>query len=487
MTETKEFKRELGLIDAALLAASGMIGSGIFIVSADVTRNVGSAGWLIIVWLIGGFMTLTAAVSYGELSGMYPKAGGQYVYLKEAYNPLVAFVYGWSLFAVIQTGTIAAVCVSFFKFLAYFFPFFSEDLVAFRVGNSFKISPAQLSSIALLFLLTYLNTKGVKLGKIIQNTFTGTKLLSLLVLILFGFIFLKPDVWQANWADAFHLQKLTLTGSFEEYPNTPALWGAIASALVGTVISYDAWNNVTFVAGEIKNPKRNIGLSLLLGTAVVTLIYVSVNVMFTAVLPLEAIGTPEKDRVGIVAAQAIFGNSGTAVIAVLILVSSFGCANGMILAGARVYYSMAKDGLFFRKTGELNQNAVPSYALWIQFAVAVVLSLSGRYGDLLDMISFVVVIFYVLTITAIFVLRVKKPTLERPYKAFGYPFLPAIYIVMGLAFCILLIIYKPTYTWPGLIIAGLGIPIYYLIQFRQDQKHDLPTNETASSDQANNK
>jgi APA family basic amino acid/polyamine antiporter len=227
------------------------------------------------------------------------------------------------------------------------------------------------------------------------------------------------------------------------------------------VISYDAWNNVTFVAGEIKNPKRNIGLSLLIGTAVVTLIYVSVNVMFTAVLPLEAIATPEKDRVGIVAAQAIFGQSGTAVIAVLILISSFGCANGMILAGARVYYSMAKDGLFFKKTGELNKNAVPAYALWVQFVVAAILSLSGRYGDLLDMISFVVVIFYVLTIAAIFVLRIKKPALERPYKAFGYPFLPIIYIIMGLAFCILLIIYKPTYTWPGLIIAGLGVPIYY--------------------------
>lgn len=456
-----EFKRELGLIDAALLAASGMIGSGIFIVSADVARNVGSAGWLIVVWLIGGFMTLTAAVSYGELSGMYPKAGGQYVYLKEAFNPLVAFVYGWSLFTVIQTGTIAAVCVSFFKFLAYFFPFFSEDLVAFRIGDAFKVSPAQLSSIGLLFILTYLNTRGVKLGKIIQNTFTTTKLLSLLGLILFGFIYLKPDVWQANWANPFHLQKLTRNGSFEAYPDTPALWGAIASALVGTVISYDAWNNVTFVAGEIKKPKRNIGLSLLLGTAVVTFIYVAVNVMFTAVLPLEAIGTPEKDRVGIAAAQAIFGGSGTAVIAVLILIASFGCANGMILAGARVYYSMAQDGLFFKKTGVLNKNAVPENALWIQFVVAVILSLSGRYGDLLDMISFVVVIFYVLTIAAIFILRVKKPDLERPYKAWGYPFLPAIYILLGLAFCILLIIYKPTYTWPGLIIAGLGVPIYY--------------------------
>ncbi|HAO47948.1 MAG TPA: amino acid transporter [Runella sp.] len=462
--EKVEFKRELGLVDAALLAASGMIGSGIFIVSADVTRNVGSAGWLIIVWLIGGFMTLTAAVSYGELSGMYPKAGGQYVYLKEAYGRLVAFLYGWSLFTVIQTGTIAAVCVSFFKFLAYFFPIFSEDLVAFQLGNSFTVSPAQLSSIVLLFLLTYLNTKGVKLGKIVQSIFTSTKLLSLLGLTLFGFIYLKPDIWQSNWSEPFHLQRLTKAGNFEQYADTPALWGAIAAALVGTVISYDAWNNVTFVAGEIKNPKRNIGLSLLIGTAVVTFIYVSINLMFTAVLPIEALGTPEKDRVGIVAAQAIFGASGTAVIAILILISSFGCANGMILAGARVYYSMAQDGLFFKKTGELNKNAVPEYALWLQFLVAVALSLSGRYGDLLDMISFVVVIFYVLTIAAIYVLRKKEPTLDRPYKAWGYPILPAIYILMGLAFSTLLIIYKPTYTWPGLIIAGLGVPVYYWVK-----------------------
>lgn len=462
--EKVEFKRELGLVDAALLAASGMIGSGIFIVSADVTRNVGSAGWLIIVWLIGGFMTLTAAVSYGELSGMYPKAGGQYVYLKEAYGRLVAFLYGWSLFTVIQTGTIAAVCVSFFKFLAYFFPIFSEDLVAFQLGDSFKVSPAQLSSIVLLFLLTYLNTKGVKLGKIVQSIFTSTKLLSLLGLTLFGFIYLKPDIWLSNWSEPFHLQRLTKAGNFEQYADTPALWGAIAAALVGTVISYDAWNNVTFVAGEIKNPKRNIGLSLLIGTAVVTFIYVSINLMFTAVLPIEALGTPEKDRVGIVAAQAIFGASGTAVIAILILISSFGCANGMILAGARVYYSMAQDGLFFNKTGELNKNAVPEYALWLQFLVAVALSLSGRYGDLLDMISFVVVIFYVLTIAAIYVLRKKEPTLDRPYKAWGYPILPAIYILMGLAFCTLLIIYKPTYTWPGLIISGLGVPVYYWVK-----------------------
>lgn len=462
--EPAEMKREIGLIDATLLVAGGMIGSGIFIVSADVTRNIGSAGWLIAVWLIGGFMTLTAALSYGELSGMYPKAGGQYVYLKEAFNPLIAFLYGWSLFAVIQTGTIAAVGVSFFKFLAYFVPQVSEDMVLFSVG-SFHVSPAQVLSIGIIFLLTYINTKGVRGGKIIQTTFTATKVLSLLGLIVLGLIYLKPEVWSANWADAWQLQSLSRDGSVGNYVGWPALGGAIAAALTGTVVSYDAWNNVTFVAGEIKNPRRNIGLSLLLGTLIVTLLYVLLNVMFTAVLPLTEIAGADKDRVGITAAQAIFGSgTGTAIIALTILIATFGCNNGLILAGARVYYSMAKDGLFFAKTAHLNKHAVPEFALWIQAVVASALCLSGRYGDLLDMISFVVVLFYILTIWGIFILRKKQPTLDRPYKAFGYPVLPALYIGMGVAFCGLLIIYKPTYTWPGLIIALIGVPIYYWLK-----------------------
>lgn len=453
-------KREIGLIDATLLAAGGMIGSGIFIVSADVTRNVGSAGWLIVVWLIGGFMTLIAAVSYGELSGMYPKAGGQYVYLKEAYNPLVAFLYGWSLFAVIQTGTIAAVGVSFFKFLAYFIPEVSEDISLFSIG-SFHISPAQILAIGIIFLLTYINTKGVKGGKIIQTTFTATKVLSLVGLIVFGFVYLKLEVWSVNWTNAWQLQPLNRDGSFGSYVGLPELGGAIAAALAGTVVSYDAWNNVTFVAGEIKNPRRNIGLSLLLGTLLVTLLYVLLNIMFTAVLPLADIAGAEKDRVGITAAQAIFGHAGTAVIAITILIATFGCNNGLILSGARVYYSMAKDGLFFQKTAHLNKHAVPEFALWLQAVAASILCLSGRYGDLLDMISFVVVLFYILTIWGIFILRKKQPNVERAYKAFGYPVLPALYIVMGIAFCSLLIVYKPIYTWPGLLIALIGVPIYY--------------------------
>ena len=458
----ENMKRELGLLDATLLVAGGMIGSGIFIVSADVTRNVGSAGWLLIIWLITGFMTLAAALSYGELSGMYPKAGGQYVYLREAYNPLIAFLFGWSFFAVIQTGTIAAVGVAFSKFFAYFIPALGDDVILFTLIG-FKISSAQLVSIALIVLLTYINTRGVKSGKIIQTTFTSAKLISLIGLILFGLVLMKPEVWAANWTNAFQIQRFSSSGVFEAYPSFSVLAGGIAAAMVGTLFSSDSWNNVTFVAGEITNPKRNIGLALLFGTLTVTIIYVLTNIMYTAVLPMNDIATAAKDRVGIAAAESIFGASGTAILALLVMVSTFGCNNGLILSGARVYYSMAQDGLFFKKAGELNKNAVPEFGLWIQCALASVLCLSGRYGDLLDMICFVVVIFYVLTILGIFILRAKQPNLERPYRAIGYPVLPAIYILMGISFCVLLIIYKPAYTWPGLIIVALGVPIYYLL------------------------
>ncbi len=454
------FKPSLGLLDATMIVAGSMIGSGIFIVGADISRNVGSAGWLIAVWLITGFMTITAAVSYGELSAMYPRAGGQYVYLKEAYNPLIGFLYGWSFFAVIQTATIAAVGVAFAKFTAYLWPAVSEDLVVFQIGT-FHISPAQLLSIVVIVLLTFINTRGVKSGKLIQTTFTMTKLVSLFGLILFGLILARHDVWTANWTDAWNLRKLNPNGTFESYTIVAAL-GAIAAAMVGSIFSSDSWNNVTFIAGEIRNPKRNIGLSLFLGTLVVTLIYVTTNIMYTAVLPLHEIATADKDRVAVAASRVIFGNIGTIVIALMIMISTFGCNNGLILAGARVYYTMAKDGLFFKKVGELNKNAVPELGLWIQCVAACLWSLSGSYGNLLDMISFVVVVFYMLTIIGIFILRKKRPDAERPYKAFGYPVLPFLYVLTGLAFCILLIIYKPQFTWPGLIITLCGIPIYYL-------------------------
>jgi APA family basic amino acid/polyamine antiporter len=469
-TSQPKMKHELSLLDGTMLVAGSMIGSGIFIVSADITRNVGSAGWLIAVWLITGFMTLTAALSYGELSAMFPKAGGQYVYLKESYNKLIAFLYGWSFFAVIQTGTIAAVGVAFSKFAAYLIPAVSEDNILVEAGF-LKISAAQLVSIVLIFFLTFINTKGVKGGKIIQTTFTLTKLLSLFGLIIFGFLAFKPEIWSANWTNAWDLHKLAKDGATESYTMSAAL-GAIAIAMVGSIFSSDAWNNVTFIAGEMKNPKRDVALSLFFGTLIVTVIYVSANIVYTGVLSLHDIVNAEKDRVAVAASYVIFGGKGALVIAVMIMISTFGCNNGLILAGSRVYYSMAKDGLFFKKTGELNKNGVPEFGLWIQAFVASLLCLSGKYGNLLDMISFVVVLFYVLTIIGIFILRRKMPNAPRPYKAFGYPVLPAIYIVMGIAFCVLLLIYERTYTLYGLGIVLLGIPIYYISQANVKPERD---------------
>ncbi|RYY31586.1 MAG: amino acid permease [Chitinophagaceae bacterium] len=450
-----------------MIVAGSMIGSGIFIVSADIARNVGSSGWLVLVWIITGFMTVTAALSYGELSAMYPKAGGQYVYLKEAYNPLIGFLYGWSFFSVIQTATIAAVGVAFAKFAAYIFPVLSEDAVALDVGF-LQVSPAQLLSIVVIVTLTFINTRGIESGKLLQTTFTLTKLLSLFGLILFGLLAMKPEVWEANWTNAFQLQQLSPDGSFSSYTAMAAL-GAIAAAMVGSIFSSDSWNNVTFIAGEIRNPKRNIGLSLFLGTLIVTLIYLATNLMYTAVLPLNEIASADKDRVAVAASHVIFGNAGTIIIAIMIMISTFGCNNGIILAGARVYYTMAKDGLFFNRAATLNKNSVPAFALWLQCLFACAWSLSGKYGDLLDMISFVVVGFYMLTIIGIFILRKKKPDHPRPYKAFGYPVLPVVYILMAISFCTLLIIYKPRFTWPGLIITLIGIPVYYLLR-KKDMK-----------------
>ena len=412
---SSSFKPTLGLWDGTMIVAGSMIGSGIFIVSADITRNVGSAGWLIAIWLITGFMTLTAALSYGELSSMFPKAGGQYVYLKEAYNPLMGFLYGWSFFAVIQTATIAAVGVAFSKFLAYLVPELGNNYFLFDAGI-IKVYSGQLVSIAIITLLTYINSRGVKEGKIIQTLFTSAKLLALFGLIAFGFLLAKESFWAQNWQTGFQAQQYIGAADATSAAlatnwtgiSGAALMGAIAAAMVGSIFSSDAWNNVTFIAGEMKNPHRNIGLSLLLGTGIVTLIYVSANLMYLNVLPLNELAFPADDRVAVAAANKIFPGVGTYVIAVLIMVSTFGCNNGLIMAGARVYYTMAKDGLFFKKAGELNAVSVPQTALWIQAVVASIWSLSGKYGQLLDMISFVVVLFYMLTIIGIFFLRKKK-------------------------------------------------------------------------------
>ena len=472
MNETK-FKPVLTLWDATMVVAGSMIGSGIFIVSADIVRNVGSTGWLIAVWAITGIMTIIAAVSYGELSGMFPKAGGQYVYLKEAYNPLISFLYGWSFFAVIQTATIAAVGVAFARFSAYIFPWMSEGNILADLGF-FDISAAQISAILLIVFLTYVNTRGIKEGKWIQTTFTVSKLLALFGLMLCGFLFVSESFWSENWQTGFNAVQATIAsspsdGSAEWTPIAGVtLLGAIAAAMTGSLFSSDAWNNVTFIAGEIKNPQRNIGLSLFLGTLIVSSLYMATNLMYLHVLPLDGIAFPQSDRLAVAAANQIFGNPGMQLIAILIMVSTFGCNNGLVLAGARVYYTMANDKLFFRKAGILNRNAVPEWALWAQCIVASLLCLSGEYGNLLDMISFVVVIFYTLTIAGIFILRRKRPDLPRPYKAFGYPVLPFIYIMMGISFCTLLIIYKPAFTWPGLIITLIGIPIYFLAVARRN-------------------
>jgi APA family basic amino acid/polyamine antiporter len=468
---TAHFRPTLGLLDGTMIVAGSMIGSGIFIVSSTITQLTGSAGWLIFVWLITGFMTISAAVSYGELSGMYPKAGGQYIYLKEAYNPLTGFLYGWSFFAVIQTGTIAAVAVAFAKFAGYFFPALelTDKNVAFSVG-SVHVHYAELVAICLIVFLTWVNTQGIEGGKWIQRIFTVTKLLSLLGLVVFGFLLgARHEIWQHNWTDAWKMKTMAdgsgLGGGIPVLGL--AMVGAIAAGMTGSIFSSDAWNNVTFIAGEMKNPKRNIGLSLFLGTLIVTVLYVVANLMYLSVMPLEHIASAPQQRVAVAAADVIFGHAGTYVIAVMIMISTFGCDNGLILAGARVYYSMACDGLFFRKAGELNRNSVPGWALWAQCLVACILCVSGKYNDLLTMISFVAVLFYALTVLGIIVLRRRRPQVERSYKAFGYPVLTVIYILLALLFCIVLIIQSPQYSIFGAVIVLLGIPLYYIALSRK--------------------
>ncbi len=458
----EDFKPSLSLKDATMIVAGSMIGSGIFIVSADIVRNVGSAGWLIAIWVFAALLTIAAALSYGELSAMYPKAGGQYTYLKNAFNPLVGFLYGWTLFTVIQTGTIAAVGVAFTKFAAYFFPILElkAEHVVFSLG-SVDVQYAHLLSIVLILLLTYINTKGVENGKTIQTIFTSAKLVSLLGLIVLGFLLgTNANIWQANWHNAW---QMTSSTDGINFTSTTSILGAIAAAMVGSVFSADAWNNITFIAGEVKNPQKNIGLSLLLGTSIVLGLYILTNFMYTAVLTMPQIASAPTDRVAVVVCETIFGSIGTKIIAVLIMISTFGCINGMILSGARVYYTMAKDKLFFKQAGNLNNNAVPANALWWQAGWASLLCLSGKYGDLLDYVVMAVLIFYIITILGLFKLRIQQPNLPRPYKAIGYPFIPGLYIVLALVLSVLLLVYKPNFTIPGLVIVALGIPVYYFI------------------------
>ncbi len=468
------FKPRVTLLDATMLVAGSMIGSGIFIVSAEITSSIGGAGYMLLMWVLAGLVTIIAAISYGELAAMFPRAGGQYVYLREAYVPLVGFLYGWAFFAVIQTGTIAAVGVAFAKFAAYVFPAFSETNVLVQT-SFFQLNAAQLVSIAIITGLTYLNSRGVKDGVVVQTGLTIIKILSLVGLTAAGLIWgAKAETWEQNWQQAWTLAQLApaADGGLNRTLLTGlASWGAIAIAMKGTLFSSDSWHSITSVAGEVKNPKKNIGLSLILGTLIVTVLYLLTNVMYLAVIPLKDIAFAPNARVGVVAAEYIFGPAGTTVMAVLIMISTFGCNNGLILAGARVYYTMAQDGLFLPKAARLNKAQVPAYSLWIQCGWACVLCLSGEYNRLLALVIFGVLIFYILTIAGIYLLRVKRPDIPRPYKAWGYPVLPAIYLIVASGLALLLLIFEKEYTLPGLGIILMGIPIYYWLLPRQQAKN----------------
>jgi APA family basic amino acid/polyamine antiporter len=470
-----EFRRSLGLLDGTMLVSGTMIGSGIFIVSADMGRTVGGAGWLLLLWLLTGFITILGAVSYGELAGMMPRAGGQFVYIRRAYNDLTAFLYGWTVFAVIQTGTIAAVATAFAKYTGFFIPALSPENVLFQMGT-FKINAAQVFGIASIFLLTYVNSRGLQNGKMIQLVLTMTKLIALFSLILLGLFFVQKSYLSENWANAWvaTMHTKTADGNWTtEGIGGFALVLAMGTAIIGSLFSSDAWNNVTFIASEMRDPKRNIPLSLFLGTVIVTALYILANIAYLNLLPLQ--GDPaaadvvgkgimfaESDRVGSAAGYQIFGNSAAAIMAALIMVSTFGCNSGLILSGARVYYAMSEAGLFFQKALLLNRFNVPGYALWVQCIWASLLCLSGTYGDLLDYATFASLIFYCVTIYGIFILRKKEPDAERPVKVPLYPVMPLLYILLCVGICLILLYTKTANTGRGLLIVGLGIPFYYL-------------------------
>ncbi|MFC4162896.1 APC family permease [Epilithonimonas zeae] len=454
-------EKKLKLWDAVMIVMGSMIGSGIFIVSADIMRNLGSGYWMIVVWLITAVMTVAAAISYGELSAMFPKAGGQYTYITEIFGKPMGFLYGWGMFTVIQTGTIAAVAVAFGKFTAYLIPSLNDAAPIFQSGE-FKITWIQILAIVVILFLTFVNTKGVQFGKILQNVFTSSKIIALLGLIVLGFVLISQSNWSSNMSfgwDAFQNLKQTEWKSI----SGATVLGGIAAAMVGSVFSSVAWENVTFISGEIENPKKNVVKAMILGTSAVMILYLLVNFVYLNALDRDSIAFAANDRVAVAAAEKMFGNAGTIIIAILVMISTFGCVNGIVLAGARVFQTMAKDGLFLKSAVENNKNGVPEKSLWMQGIWASLLCLSGQYGDLLDMISFVIVLFYMITVFGVIYLRIKKPELERGYKTFLYPFTPILYLLIGTGFCILLFIYKPQYTWPGLGLILLGLPVYFFI------------------------
>lgn len=474
-----EDKRTLNLFDTIMIVSGSMIGSGIFIVSADMMRVLGSPFWVLFCWILSGVITLFAALSYGELAGMMPNAGGQFIYIKKAYGRLTAFVYGWTVFTVIQTGVIAAVAVAFARFVGVLFPFFDEKRIILSIG-SFNLSSTQILAVISIFFLSFINSRGINNGKIIQRVFTSAKIIALLALIILGFVAGQSSgYWQQNIALPF-----TGEGSVTGDVNLTALLSAIGVALIGSLFSSDAWNNVTFIAGEIKDPKKNIPLGLLAGVLIVTVLYILANVAYFMLLP--AMGNPEgttviergiayaqNDRIGTAALSTVFGNFSAYIMAVLIIISTFGCNNGLILSGARLFQSMAEEGLFFKKAGKLNEQGVPSTSLWIQACWASVLCISGSYGSLLDYCTFASLIFYMITISALFYFRIKEPNTPRPYKAFGYPIIPALYILITLTICIDLLIFKPQNTVLGLLIMFIGIPVFFIFDRKNKQSEIL--------------
>ncbi len=493
-TESSGFVRGLGLFDSTMIVVGSMIGSGIFIVSADIARHAGSTGGLLATWVISGVLTVAAALSYGELAAMMPKAGGQYIYLREAYSPLWGFLYGWTLFLVIQTGTIAAVAVGFARYLGVVWTAISPSIwivppIRLSAKYAISLSVQQLVALLLILFLTLLNTRGLKLGKLIQNVFTSAKTLALAALILAGvFVGRNAAAIQANFTSlwAIHDPQTIEPGAdwLKSFiPSLTAASGAFGLLIafgvsqVGSLFSADAWNNITFTAGEVKNPRRDVPISLAAGTAIVIALYILANVAYLSALPLHQIQTAPDDRVATATLAVIFGPSGATLMALAIMVSTFGCANGLILAGARVYYAMARDGLFFRSIGRLNANHVPAMGLvlqgiWAAFLVLLrtrlvdsstgAVTYGNLYGVLLDYVIFAALMFYVLTIGGVFVLRRKRPDAERPYRAWGYPVVPVLYMITATLIMLILILYQTQDTWPGLVIVILGVPVYLL-------------------------
>jgi APA family basic amino acid/polyamine antiporter len=472
---SREFVKAMTLTDATMLVAGSMIGSGIFIVSSDIGRTVGSPFWLLMAWVVAGVVTVLGALAYGELAAMYPRAGGQYVFLRESMGPLMGFLYGWTLFVVIQTGTIAAVAVAFGRFLGVLWPDITPDRFGWfpqfdviTPGGAIQLglSPQRLIALVTIWILTWINLRGVKEGKIVQTTLTVVKTGALAALILLGLtIGRNPEAVAANFGP----------GNFNTVAFSTVFMIAFGSALVGSLFSSDAWNNVTFAAAEVHEPRRNLPRALLYGTGLVSLLYILANVAYLNVLPLQ--GTPDtstvfgrgiahatQDRVGSAVAESIFGPVGATIMAIAILISTFGCNNGLILAGARVYYAMAKDKLFFARAGNLNRNSVPAAALIAQSIWVSLLCLTGTYGQLLDYVIFAALIFYALTTVGLFRLRKLRPDAERPYRAVGYPILPALYIFLATAIAVILLIADKTraQAFSGLGIVLLGVPVYFL-------------------------